>query len=127
MRRNRSWCRRLHFSSSVLIPGLRLLLQWYARDLTRDPPTAYLNAFITIDENAFPREAQLDSDDPFRRGWQVGGWWVVAGQQCGGGGGVAWRDQRVVCMGGDACWAASGRWAAHMERQSVRVRCGGLG
>ncbi|KAG2441255.1 hypothetical protein HYH02_010098 [Chlamydomonas schloesseri] len=46
-------------------------IQWYARDLTGDAPTAYANAFITIDEHAFPREAQLDSDDPFRRGWQI--------------------------------------------------------
>ncbi|KAG2423831.1 hypothetical protein HXX76_014991 [Chlamydomonas incerta] len=46
-------------------------IQWYARDLTSDPPTAYANAFLTIDEHAFPREAQLDSDDPFRRGWQI--------------------------------------------------------
>lgn len=46
--------------------------QWFAKDLTTDPATAYANAFLTIDEHAFPREAQLDSDDPFRRGWQVG-------------------------------------------------------
>ncbi|KXZ48245.1 hypothetical protein GPECTOR_29g25 [Gonium pectorale] len=48
-----------------------LAIQWVVNDGTADSPTAFANAYLTIDENAFPRNAQLDSDDPFRRGWQI--------------------------------------------------------
>lgn len=39
-----------------------------------DPKIAgiqFYNMYLTIDEHAFPRDAQFDSVDPFRRGWQL--------------------------------------------------------
>ncbi|KAG2494677.1 hypothetical protein HYH03_007193 [Edaphochlamys debaryana] len=55
-----------------------LAIQWSVKDAQApggpaptDPPTSYANAFLTIDEHAFPRDAQQDSTDPFRRGWQI--------------------------------------------------------
>lgn len=46
-------------------------IQWNVRDDTGEPASAYSNAFLTIDENAYPRDSQLDADDPFKRGWQI--------------------------------------------------------
>ncbi|KXZ51591.1 hypothetical protein GPECTOR_12g555 [Gonium pectorale] len=46
-------------------------IRWRVIDGSPDPAAKYSNAYLTIDENAFPRDAVLDSNDPFRRGWQI--------------------------------------------------------
>ncbi|KAG2441254.1 hypothetical protein HYH02_010097 [Chlamydomonas schloesseri] len=49
----------------------QLSIGWVMRDRSPANASAYVNAFITINEQAFPRDSDLNGIAPFRRGWQI--------------------------------------------------------
>ncbi|KAL6757925.1 hypothetical protein V8C86DRAFT_1605236 [Haematococcus lacustris] len=48
-----------------------LTVGWQVQDGGGAGPLSLVNAFMTLDENQYPRQADYSSPNPFRRGWQL--------------------------------------------------------